>query len=342
MSRTGGPTLTVRPYLDRDEPAVLELLGASLGGGPAGVRPAEFFRWKHLSNPFGRSFMILSEDAGRVVGLRAFMRWSFVRDGQLVRAARAVDTATHPEYQGRGIFTRLTLAALDQLGGEVDVIFNTPNEKSLPGYLKMGWQVLGRVPVSVRVRRPWRFARGFRSVGSHADGRGEIPVSAMRASEALEDEDGLTALLGRGGRPSAGWSTPRDVGFLRWRYGAAPLLDYRAVRAATGGRLDGLALFRARMRGTLREATIADVITAPGDVRTAARLLRAVGRTGSFDHVTCSFPPATDPARAARRAAFIRARQGVTVVVNPLRDGVDPDPRRLESWRFTLGDLEVF
>ncbi len=333
--------ITVRPYDDRDEPAVLELLTESLGGGPAGVRPAEFFRWKHLENPFGRSFMLVAEDAGRVVGLRAFMRWRFAHDAGEVRAARAVDTATHPDYQGRGIFTRLTLAALEELRGDVDLIFNTPNEKSLPGYLKMGWEVVGTVPVSVRVRHPWRVVRGRRTVGSVPGAAADIPVSAISAADALRDADELTPLLGD---PALGHrlATPRDLAFLRWRYGSAPLLDYRAVRLVSDGRLRGLAVFRARTRGTLREATVADVVVAPGDVTSAARLLARVGRTGSFDHVACAFAKGTDAARAARRAAFLPARQGVTVVVNELRPTSAPDPRRLESWRFALGDLEVF
>ncbi len=339
MSRA--TALTVRAYADRDEPAVLELLTASLGGGPAGVRPAEFFRWKHVDNPFGRSFMLVAEESGRIVGFRSFLRWAFeARDGR-VRAVRAVDTATHPDSQGRGIFTQLTLAALEELRADTDLIFNTPNEKSLPGYLKMGWKEVGRVPVSVRVRRPVRFVRGIRSVGSGADGVPTIPVSAERASVALEDAEGVEALL-RGVTPSTRLRTPRDLTFLRWRYGAAPLLDYRVVRSTRDGRLTGLAVFRARMRGVLREASIADVLTAPGDVRTAAQLLRGVGKAGRFDHVTCSFHPGTDPANAARRAAFVRARRGVLVVSNSLEGRSPLDPTERESWQFTLGDLEVF
>src|SRR5918994_5166036 len=100
-------TVTIRPFSVGDEANVLELLGLTLGGGPAGRRPAEFFRWKHADNPFGPSFMLLAEADGRVVGLRAFMRWRFIVDGRELSAVRAVDTATHPEYQGIGVFSRL-------------------------------------------------------------------------------------------------------------------------------------------------------------------------------------------------------------------------------------------
>ena len=32
----------------------------------------------------------------------------------------------------------------------VDVVFNTPNTQSRPGYLKMGWIDVGRLPVAAR------------------------------------------------------------------------------------------------------------------------------------------------------------------------------------------------
>src|SRR2546428_1238947 len=101
------PAVTIRPFEDADEPVVLDLLSASLGDGPAGRRPPEFFRWKHIDNPFGRSYMILAESDGRVVGFRSFMRWRFRAGDATVLGVRAVDTATHPDVQGRGIFRNL-------------------------------------------------------------------------------------------------------------------------------------------------------------------------------------------------------------------------------------------
>ncbi len=340
MSRVA-TDIVLRPYLDEDEARVLELLDTSLGGGPAGTRPAAFFRWKHLENPFGRSYLLLAEAEGRVVGLRAFMRWEFRVGERTVRAVRAVDTATHPEHQGRGIFRRLTLRALEDLRRDADLVFNTPNAKSLPGYLKMGWREVGRVPVGVRVRRPVRFVRGLRSLGSNPGLEPGLEIMAETAAEALADGEATSELLGDA--PADGHlATPRDLGYLRWRYATAPLLDYRAVREHEGGRLKGLAFFRVRSRGRLREATVAEILVADGDAQTARRLLRAVRASAPVDHLTCSFPSGSASARAARASGFVRAPGGMNLVVNPIAGGVEPDPTMLSSWALTLGDLEVF
>jgi GNAT superfamily N-acetyltransferase len=335
-----GALVDVRPYVDADEGAVLDLLNAALGGGPAGTRPGEFFRWKHLENPFGRSFMLVAAANGRIVGLRAFMRWEFSANDHRFRAVRAVDTATHPDHQGRGIFSRLTLAALDALGDEADFIFNTPNEKSLPGYLKMGWQVVGKVPILVRVRRPIHFATHVRSRRGPPGSRPVAGSSASHASDALADGaiDGLLAGLER----PAGIGTTRDAAYLSWRYGKAPLLDYRAVIERDAGRLDGISIFRVRPRGGLTECTVAEAIVRAGDARVAGRLLRRVARSASSDHLACTFAPHTASRRAARRAGFLRVPGGMTLVVNPLGHDLDPDPLDLQSWALSVGDLEVF
>jgi GNAT superfamily N-acetyltransferase len=343
---TDAIALDVRPYRDADEQSVIDLLSATLGGGPAGARPPEFFRWKHLASPFGRSYMLVAEEEGRIVGLRAFMRWRFRVGATVVHAVRAVDTATHPDCQGKGVFSRLTLEALHDLRGQVDMVFNTPNDKSLRGYLKMGWRLVGTVPVSVRVRRVIPVVgslTGFRHQRTPTRKlRSRPEVLAESASQALGDP-GMTSLLAEAtGVPDGRITTPRDLPYLQWRYGSAPLLDYRAVREHRGGELAGIALFRVRPRGRLWESTLAEMLVRPGDRATARRLLRAVLEAASVDHLTCHFPSGSPAARAARRAGFLRVPRGVTFVMHPLNKEVKPDPAELHSWALTLGDLEVF
>ncbi|MBM4363048.1 MAG: GNAT family N-acetyltransferase, partial [Deltaproteobacteria bacterium] len=142
--------LELREGGDADEAAIVELLRASLGEGQI-PRTAEFFRWKHREGPFGPSPCRVALAGERLVGVRLFLRWRF-RDGdRVVEAVRAVDTATHPEFQGQGIFSKLTLGLVaDETARGTGFVFNTPNEKSRPGYLKMGWESLGRITLWVR------------------------------------------------------------------------------------------------------------------------------------------------------------------------------------------------
>ena len=339
-STRAGPDVVIRSYRSSDLPAVMALLTASLGGGPAGTRRESFFTWKHLENPFGPSLMLVAE---QIVGLRAFMRWIFEGPDGPIRAVRAVDTATHPKHQGKGIFSILTTTALRSLRGDAALVFNTPNEKSLPGYLKMGWRTVGVVPVLARVRRPVRFARGFRSLHApNADAGSPETIDGSSAAEALRDHATLASLLAEASAPRGRWTTPLTSEYLSWRYGAGAGLDYRVVQEANGDGTAGIGIFRVRPRGRLSETTISQLIVPDGDVPMAARLLRRMVAAAPVDHVTASFPRGSDARRASTRCGFIPTRTGVTMVVNPIAEGLAPDPLRLSSWAFSLGDVEVF
>lgn len=332
--------VAVRPYRDSDETRVLEVLEASLGGGPAGKRPPEFFRWKHLASPFGRSLMLVAESDGRMAGLRAFMRWRFLAGDRVLHGVRAVDTATHPDFQGKGVFQRLTLEALDALRAEgVDFVFNTPNAASLQGYLKMGWSMVGKVPVRIRVHRPMRFISRFRS--REAGSSVAPPVDAPSAAGALSSR-GIDRFLAEAAPEDSRLHTPRDASYLRWRYADAPLLGYHAVVAEETDGTSGIAIFRVRPREALWETTVSEVIVRPGDVSTGRRLLAMVRRAANTDHLACHFAEGTAAAAAAKRSLFVQAPRGMTFVVNPLRERIRPEPTQLDSWALSIGDLEVF
>ncbi|HEX2027362.1 MAG TPA: GNAT family N-acetyltransferase [Nitriliruptorales bacterium] len=337
--------LDVRPFGVGDEAAVLDLLTASLGPSPVGPWGPAFFRWKHLQNPYGRSLMLVAERAGRLVGFRAFMRWRFRAGQQELRAVRAVDTATHPGARREGVFSTLTAEALTALRADTDFVFNTPNERSLPGYTKMGWQVVGRLPVAIRVRHPVRFLRALPSLleGQLDDAVSPRGLAAMPAAEVLSDPR-LPALLHRVDQAASAdgvLRTDRSMGYLRWRYTDIPGLVYHGLLEGDGD-LRGVALFRVRPRGRSWEAAVVEVIAMPYEHRTVARLLGAVARSSAVDHVITYVPPGTSTARGARRAGYLPAPGRATLVTRPLHDRISPDPTRASSWGVGLGDLELF
>ena len=188
VSRPRAVGLEVRPATGSDREEVLALLGRSLGSDGDPRYPA-LFAWKHDENVFGPSPMWVATDAGRVVAFRAFMRWEFERGGRRLRAVRAVDTATDPDYQGKGLFTRLTMLGLDEMRADgVDFVFNTPNSQSRPGYMKMGWREVGHVPAAVRFTGP---------MGALAAVRSRVP--AERWSQPLGVGETIEEWLRRGG-----------------------------------------------------------------------------------------------------------------------------------------------
>jgi GNAT superfamily N-acetyltransferase len=326
-------SLTVREATDRDLPAVLDLLQASLGWVPDDDY-ARFFAWKHHESPFGRSPAWVAVDPAsgdRVVGFRTFSRWRFDQGGVAVPAVRAVDTATHPDYQGRGIFSLLTRHALEALRDEgVAFVFNTPNDKSRPGYLKMGWRLVERLPVAATVRSPGSLLRLVRA-RTPAD-KWSAPTSAgVPVDEVLADAPAVRALLDAARTDDGRLRTDRTPEFLAWRYGFGPL-HYRAM-VAPGGTESGFVVFRVRRRGAALEAAICEQIAPTGDHRTGPTLVRRVLRETRADHAV-----QIGVARPGRGQLPVPG-QGPTLV---WRDVVATDMPPADRWALGLGDIELF
>jgi len=319
----------VRPARVDDHAAIVELAGAALGWRPDEPN-ADLFRWKHVDGAFGPSHLWVAEADGRLAAFRAMLRWRFRWAGDEVEAVRAVDTATHPDHQGRGLFRRLTLHAVEQLTAEgTAFVFNTPNANSRPGYLTMGWRTVGRVPVGVQVASVGSLVR-LTKARVPAD-KWSLDTSAGEpATSVLADGDGVAALLDS--LPAEpGLCTARSVEQLRWRYGAGPV-RYRIVLA--GSRVEqGLAVFRVRQRGAAVETTVADVLVPGGDPRVRRALVAGALRSTGGDYAIATQRAALD-GRQVRLPG-----QGPILTWRALARTDEPPA---DAWRLSLGDVELF
>jgi hypothetical protein len=321
--------LLLRTAVDGDVPAIIDLLCLTLGWQPD-ERHRALFAWKHIDNPFGTSPSWVAVDDQGVVGVRIFMRWGFLFGERAVEAVRAVDTATHPRARGLGVFRALTLRVVDELKSQgVDWVFNTPNDQSLPGYLSMGWQRLGRLPVLLR-------PAGVRVVPRLAAARvpadlWSVPTSAGEEAAAVLAHAGeLEELLASQPARQGEVRTARSAAYLRWRYAAGPV-TYRALLAGHSVR-EGVAFFRLRRRGPATEVAIADVLVPSGDARLAGRLGRGVLQASGGDYALAL--------GSVRPRGWIRSsRIGPVLTWRALADESAP---AIGQWELHTGDVELF
>lgn len=250
---------------------IIDVCGAALQWKPGDPNEA-FFRWKHIENPFGPSPIWVAVEDEAIVAVRTMMRWRLREsDNPSLSMVRAVDTATLPSHQGRGLFTRLTTRAIDELRDEgVDAVFNTPNDKSRPGYLKMGWSEVGRVPVTFRPRTPATAIAMARSRVA-AVKWGEPTTFGEHPMAAFADTDNLQMLVETQHR-HAGLSTDATPEFLRWRTSFGPL-ECRVLPLGDSI-ADGFVVFRLRERGELLQLSLLETIVPPD---AGGRLRKAIG-----------------------------------------------------------------
>lgn len=207
--------MIIREATEVDTPEIVEVLKASLGEQDLPLSK-EIWNFKHIKNPFGKSLVLIAIEDGKIVGVRAFMCWKWQFLDKLYSTYRAVDTATHPNYQGKGIFKKLTLKAIELSKQKGDqFIFNTPNEQSLPGYLKMGWEAVDKLRIALKPAYSsfWKIYKTsiIYSSSINSDEK-DIHLLCELWNSKLEAKEGLF--------------TPKSVEYLQWRYQLNPLQQY--------------------------------------------------------------------------------------------------------------------
>lgn len=316
----------IREAIADDLQQITSLLRAELNKGDD-PRYGEYLRWKHLQNPFGRSKCWVALDEGNIIGVRPFMQWRYLTSGSgRINTVRAVDAATATTHQRRGIFRELTITAIASLTHErFSSSLNTPNDKSGPGNLSMGWSDEGRIPVGV-------VPSGARGIAKMGRSRTAASLWSCKtdvgipAHSAVQDRNFIERLLLFA--PNEGVRTDRSFEYLRWRIGFRDL-EYRLLMADNEDPDAGGLIFRLRRRGVALEAVLVEQLVP--NRRTASRLMRSLLERTQADYIIGIRTGATVGLLPAPRV-------GPRLVSRPLA-ATPPD---LKSLCLSMGDVELF
>ena len=107
---------TVRPYNYGDEEKIVELLELSFNGWPKfnlSHTPLEHWRWKYLDNPVNMTIIAVVELDGRIIGCWHRIPQKIKFGETVTFAGQGVDVAVHPDFQGRGISSKLREKTFD-------------------------------------------------------------------------------------------------------------------------------------------------------------------------------------------------------------------------------------
>jgi GNAT superfamily N-acetyltransferase len=119
--------------------------------GAAGKFSPAYLAWLYVANPDGPAVGFDAWDGERLAAHYVCVPARAWVAGELVKVLLSLNTATHPEYQGRGLFTKL--AGLTYQAGQeqgFDGVYGVANANSTPGFVrKLGFQLVR--PLEARV-----------------------------------------------------------------------------------------------------------------------------------------------------------------------------------------------
>ncbi|WZL88733.1 GNAT family N-acetyltransferase [Salinimicrobium sp. 3283s] len=313
--------MEIRESEPGDIPQIVEVLKASLGE-TSSKKTEAVWRYKHVDNPFGKSLVLVAVENDEIIGVRAFMRWQWQLGDRVFFAYRAVDTATHPDHQGKGVFKRLTLEAIEIAGKKNDhFIFNTPNSQSLPGYLKMGWEELDKIKVQVNLTNPLNWFNvkqtGHYGINNNcSDAQMEGLISNFNNLKVGENK----------------LFTLKSVKYLSWRYENNPLQKYE-VKSDQDFYLAGYV----KQYKYFKELRITEhVYSEDSGLQKINKAVKEISKRFGVQLITTS----------------VRLNSGIGFYGNygpvlTLRDvnlssNLKQELLQLNNWSYTLGDLELF
>ncbi|RFP26193.1 GNAT family N-acetyltransferase [Duganella sp. BJB488] len=216
------PTLTFAPV--RYDEAALAQYGALFAAcfpDASKFTPA-YLRWLYADNPDGAAAGYDAWDGERLAAHYVCVPGVARIGGQDVRVLLSLNTATHPDYQGKGLFTKLAALTYDSAREQgYDAVYGVANANSTPGFIrKLGFQLV----------RPLEARLGWGGVGTRPHGQG-APASfeRQRSAAALAwrcaNPDNPVRMRRRGALwqfDAAALSVARAYGELALPAGAAP------------------------------------------------------------------------------------------------------------------------
>ena len=277
---------SARAYRNGDEEQILELYSAVFGEITDKNKWLNEWKWKYKQNPAGEPIIWVACCDNKIVAQYAIAPVKIKFGDRTVTAAQSVDTMTHPDYQGRGIFVALTAEVFKEAARrDVAFIYGFPNK--LTSWHEKNWHKVGNLsfmikPVNInKLVRSYivspkipgiicagliKLAIGLLFHEGRRKNRGDIKISKIKAFDQRADK--LWANV------SGDYQIRvlKNKEYLDWRYTALPGNEYEIYAAEKQEEIRGYLVFKCMSQRGLKTAYVLDLI-APLQDRTAAYFL---------------------------------------------------------------------
>ncbi len=103
----------------------------------------DYFNWKYCDNPAGEVVAYTATDGDTIAAFYGVIPELYIVNGEPVKIYQSMDTMTHPNYQRRGLFSKLAKMTYRHIleAEKKFTIVGIPGTSSYPGFVnKLGWK----------------------------------------------------------------------------------------------------------------------------------------------------------------------------------------------------------
>jgi len=261
--------IVVRPFRRDDRPGVRRVLEATYGSE---APPAEGYHWWSFGCPDATSGFMVAETNDAIVGVQPMNILPYHDGCKHFKGGLLTGVAVHPEFRRRGIFSALVKACEKEAWRQDAAFVNTmPNERSRPGFLKLGYTDLGQ---RYLLARPVQSAQaGARIVPGLGWLIGAAAGGIQKALKPTSVEEGLSVRVAERPSPEVpklalqhaaifpGLRMGRSAEWWHWRFLESPTRRYHILEARTDqGALAGVGVYTIASRGWHKITYLVDLV----------------------------------------------------------------------------------
>lgn len=110
-----------------------------------------YLKWLYVENPVGRAVGMDAFSGDLLAAHYACIPTKVSLDGTSVNALLSLNTATHPDFRGQGLFTKLAALTFDAAAGAgFSAVYGVANANSTPGFTrKLGFQLVRKLDARI-------------------------------------------------------------------------------------------------------------------------------------------------------------------------------------------------
>tara|TARA_Y100001960_G_C14743441_1_gene864316 strand:- start:1256 stop:2329 length:1074 start_codon:yes stop_codon:yes gene_type:complete len=315
-------------------------------------RPLGFDKWRLFDTPHGTCPTAVAMDGDRFAGLYTLWPISLYLAGTEVLGGQSMDTMTHPDHQGRGLFTKLALASYEIAASRgVKALYGFPNPNSYPGFVnKLNWDHTGDITHYIRLLRISNHPRvptvvkPVCDIVAHLIPKGKF--GPFRITNKRPPEESIIEIIASDTEPNV-CSISKSTKWFQWRYTSESENGYKWITAySKNDKACGFGVWGMREEGwggsrDMRAHLVELVGASEGAKRAvlAAIIKEAFESHAMLLETLCSYPSTE---RVLRRAGFIRHRRAPLITRKTTTSNLPANIHNHSTWRIIGGDVDTF
>lgn len=286
----------------------------------------EWFSWFNLEAPFGKSNIYTVTDCENdiLAGAYTLLPYKANHQGGPIDLFLCCNVMTHPEYGGKGLFTRIGAFALQHAIRNNALALGIPNENAIKGHLRVGWQEMPDLYFVQKNKDHFKLTPSTAAISDD--------LSVLRSFDFEPFNNRYS------------FSVQRSFDFIQWRYINKKTTQYSCCYLEENNLVTGFAVFKLYddAEHGQRKIHIVDYCITRQDVfRSILHKIEEHALTVKADLINLWDLTAehADDYKTLQAEHYSSSSSFNRLILYPAKNAGAPD---LAGWHFVLGDNDVY